>query len=218
MLMFAFVFGGAMDTGATSYIEFVAPGVILTCAGYGASSTGVGVATDLHSGLMDRFRTMPIHASTVVTGHVVSSLVRNLVATAVVFAVAVTIGFRPAADAWEWIQVGAVIALYILAITYLFAAIGLASGNPEAANGYGFILLFLPYLSSGYVPISTMPSWLQGVATYQPATPLIDSVRALLDGATPGNSLPAAVAWCLGILLAAILWARWVFARNAGRR
>lgn len=217
MLMFAYVFGGAIATGQ-DYIGFVAPGIILTCAGYGASSTAISVAQDLQTGLMDRFRTMPITASTVVTGHVLASLVRNLVATALVIGVAVLIGYRPGADPLQWLLAIMVVALYILAITYLFAAIGLASGNSEAANGYGFILLFLPYLSSGYVPVETMPTWLQPVARHQPVTPVIDTVRALLDGHAPGSALPVAVCWCLGILAVAVAWAAWAFRRRTGRR
>lgn len=238
MVMFAWVFGGAIDAGTGSYIDFVAPGIILTCAGYGASSTAVSVAQDLQTGLMDRFRTMPITASAVVTGHVLASLARNLVATAIVIGVAALLGYRPGAVFVEQVasplagqsgyRVGSgflqwglalgLIALYILAITYLFSAIGLASGNAEAANGYGFILLFLPYLSSGYVPVESMPKVLQPIAEHQPLTPVIDSIRALLDGNDPGSSLPIAALWCVGILAAAMIWANVAFRRRAGKR
>lgn len=217
MLLFTWVFGGALDaTGG--YVDYVVPGIILICAGFGASSTAVYVANDMRTGIIDRFRTMPLRAGAVLTGHVVASLLRNLIATAVVIGVGVLVGFRPTATFWEWVAVGALIALYILAITYLFAAIGLASGSPEAANGYGFILLFLPYLSSAFAPVSTMPSWLQPIAGNQPITPIVETIRGLLMG-TPLGSEPAwALLWCVLILVIAVVWGAWLFRRKAGRR
>ena len=217
MLMFTWVFGGAIDpTG--DYVNYVVPGVILTCAGFGASSTAVYVAGDMKAGIIDRFRTMPLRASAVLTGHVVASLLRNLFATAIVIGVAILVGFRPTADVWGWIGAIGVIALWILAITYLFAAIGLAAGSPEGANGYGFIILFLPYLSSAYVPVSTMPEWLQGIAEYQPITPLIETIRGLLMGTPVTGTVGWAVLWCVGILAASFAWGAWLFRRKAGRR
>lgn len=217
MLMITWVFGGAIDPSG-GYVDYVVPGIILTCAGFGASTTAVYVAADLTTGIMDRFRTMPLRASAVLTGHVVASLARNLVATAIVVTVGLLIGFRPDMDAWAAIAVAALIALYILALTYLFAAIGLAAGSPQAATGYGFILLFLPYVSSAFVPVATMPSWLQPVAANQPLTPIIDTIRALLLG-TPLHTEPWwAIGWCLVILAIAVAWGSWLFRRRAGRR
>lgn len=217
MLMFTWVFGGAIDPSG-EYVDYVVPGIILTCAGYGAASTAVYVANDMRSGIIDRFRTMPLRASAVLTGHVVASLLRNLLATAVVVGVGVLVGFRPEADPAGWLGVAALIALYILSITYLFAAIGLAAGSPEGANGYGFALLFLPYLSSAFVPVDSMPGWLQPVAAHQPITPIVDTIRGLLTG-TPLTSEPWwAVAWCLVILAIAVAWGAWLFRRKSGRR
>lgn len=217
MLLFTFVFGNAFDpTGG--YVDYVVPGIILLCAGFGAAGTAVSVSQDMTSGIIDRFRTMPIRGWAVLSGHVVASLVRNLVATGVVIGVALLVGFRPSGGVVEWIAALALVALYILAITALFAAIGLASGNAEAANGYGFILLFLPYLSSAFVPVATMPEWLQGFAGHQPITPLIEAIRGLLmGGGAAGNAL-VAVAWCVGILIVATVWGAWLFRRKAGRR
>lgn len=217
MLVFTWVFGGAIDpTGA--YVDYVVPGIILTCAGFGASSAAVYVADDLRSGIIDRFRTMPLRANAVLTGHVVASLLRNLLATAVVIGVGVLVGFRTDASIAEWVGVAAIIALYVLAMTYLFAAIGLAAGSPEAANGYGFALLFLPYVSSAFVPVQSMPEWLQPVAAYQPITPIVDTIRGLLMG-TPLDTEPWwAVGWCLAILAIAMVWGAWQFRRQAGRR
>ncbi|MFS0852899.1 ABC transporter permease [Microbacterium sp. 179-I 3D4 NHS] len=217
MLMFTWVFGGAIDPSG-AYVDYVVPGIILTCAGFGASSTGVYVANDMRTGIIDRFRTMPLRAGAVLTGHVVASVLRNLVATAVVIGVGILVGFRPSATPLEWIGLAALIALYILAITYLFAAIGLAAGSPEGANGYGFILLFLPYLSSAFVPVASMPEWLQPVAAAQPITPIVETIRALLDDATLHGEAWWAVGWCLVILAVAAAWGSWLFRRRAGRR
>jgi ABC-2 type transport system permease protein len=217
MLMFTWVFGGAIDPSG-AYVDYVVPGIILTCAGYGAASTAVYVASDMRSGIIDRFRTMPLRASAVLTGHVVASVLRNLVATAVVIGVGVLVGFRPAASLPQWLALAALIALYILALTYLFAAIGLAAGSPEGASGYGFILLFLPYVSSAFVPVASMPEWLQPVAAHQPITPIVETIRGLLFG-TPVQADPWwAVGWCAVILAVAVGWGSWLFRRKAGRR
>jgi ABC-2 type transport system permease protein len=216
MLLFTFVFGNAIDPSG-GYVDYVVPGIILLCAGFGAATTAVYVARDLSTGIVDRLRTMPLRAGAVLTGHVVASLIRNLVATGVVIGVAVAVGFRPTADLWEWLAAIGVVALYILAITYLFASIGLAAGSPEAANGYGFILLFLPYLSSAFVPVETMPTWLQWFAANQPVTPVIETIRGLLMGAPLGTEPLWAVGWCLLITAVATAWGAWLFPRTAGR-
>ena len=217
MLLFTFVFGGAIDPSG-DYVDYVVPGIILLCAGFGAASTAVYVARDLQTGIIDRFRTMPLRSGAVLTGHVISSLARNLLATGIVICVALLVGFRPTADLWGWVAAIGVIALYILTITYLFAAIGLAAGSPEAASGYGFIILFLPYLSSAFVPVDTMPTWLQWIAENQPITPIIETIRSLLFGLPLGTQPWWAIGWCLGILLVAIAWGSWLFRRKAGRR
>lgn len=214
LLMFTYVFGGAII--ADGYLDFVVPGVILTCAGFGASSVAVSVNRDVTLGAMRRFRTMPITPSTVLAGHVIASVLRNLVATAIVILVALAIGFRPTATAPEWLGVLGLVALWILAITALFACIGLVSGSPEAANGYGFILLFLPYLSSAFVPIETMPSWLQPLATHQPMGPLVDSLRALLIGVGEAPVL-VSLAWSVGIIAVAGVLTTLVMQRSKDR-
>lgn len=218
MLLFTFVFGGAIDPSG-GYVDYVVPGIILLCAGFGASSTAVYVAGDMKAGIIDRFRTMPVRASAVLTGHVAASLLRNLVATGLVVCVALLVGFRPTADVWGWLGALGMIALWILAITYLFAALGLASKSPEGANAYGFIILFLPYLSSAFVPVDTMPEWLRWVAENQPVTPIIETIRGLLMG-TPMDDGQAmwGVGWCLAILAVAYVWGAWLFRRKAGRR
>jgi len=217
MLLFTYVFGGAIDPSG-NYVNYVVPGIILLCAGFGSSSTAVDVAHDMTNGIIDRFRTMPIRSLSVVTGHVIASLARNLLATAVVIGVALLVGFRPSAGLIDWVAALGVIVLFILAFTWLFAAIGLVTGSPSAASGYGFILLFLPYLSSAFVPTDTMPSWLQGVANNQPITPVIETIRGLLTGASVQQHAWIAVVWCVAILLVAFGWSIIAFRRKAGRR
>ncbi|HEU5485605.1 MAG TPA: ABC transporter permease [Microlunatus sp.] len=217
MLLFVYVFGGAIEPGGR-YVDYVVPGIILLCAGFGGSSTAVGVAQDMTTGVIDRFRTMPIRSNAVITGHVVASLARNLVATAVVVVVALVVGFRPSADLLAWSAAIILISLWILAITWLFAALGLVARSVEAAGNYGFALLFLPYLSSAFVPTDTMPSGLRWIADHQPITPLIESIRGLLLDTELGTAPYWAVGWCLLIMVAAMLWARYLFrSRSAAR-
>lgn len=217
MLLFTFVFGGALDAEG-DYVQYVVPGIILLCAGFGASSTAVDVARDMSDGIVDRFRTMPLRSRGVITGHVVASLLRNLVTTGVVIVVALAVGFRPTADVLQWLGALGVVALFILAITWLYAAIGLAAKSPTAASGYGFALLFLPYLSSAFVPTDTMPAWLQWIAENQPITPIIETIRAFLFGRAPGSDLWWALGWCALIIVAAYAWAAVLFRRSAARR
>ena len=217
MLLFVFVFGGAIEPGG-GYVDYVVPGIILLCSGFGAAGTAVGVAADMTNGVIDRFRTMPITSSAVITGHVVASLARNLVATAIVIMVALLVGFRPTASLVGWLGALGLVALWILAITWLFAALGLLSRSVEAAGNYGFALLFLPYLSSAFVPLDTLPVGLRWFAEHQPLTPIIESIRGLLLGTDPGSAPIWAVGWSVLITAGAMIWAGLLFRRRAGRR
>lgn len=212
MVMFTVLFGGALGP-AGGYANYVVPGIMLLAASFGASSTAVSVARDMREGMVDRLRTMLVPRGTIIFGHVIASTARNLVAMVVVVGVGLVCGFRPSASVAEWLAAAALIVLFVVAMTYVFAALGMLAGSPEAASGYGFALLFLPYLSSAFVPVDTMPSWLQGVAQHQPMTPIVDTVRALLVGGT-GRPV-AAVAWGVGLALFAAAWATWLFARKS---
>ncbi len=213
MLLFTVVFGGAIDAG-TEYVDFVLPGIIVLCSGFGAASVAVSVNRDVTGGAMQRFRSLPTPAACCLVGHVVASVLRNLLATAIVVGVGLLLGFRPVAGPLEWLAVAALVLAWILAVTVVFAAIGLLSSSPEAANGYGFGLLFLPYLSSAFVPLGTLPGWLQPFAAAQPVTPLTDAIRALLLGGDPGGQAWFALVWCAGIVLVGALVIAWRFPRR----
>ncbi|MFD6394715.1 ABC transporter permease [Nocardia sp. NPDC060259] len=214
LLMFVYVFGGAMDTGPGPYIDYVVPGIILLCAGFGASTTAVALSTDLSEGIIDRFRTMAIARSAVLTGHVAESVLRNLLTSAVVIGVAVVLGFRPTTDPLRWLGVLAVLAMFVFALSWLAAALGLLARNPEAANGFTFFFMFLPYVSSAFVPTETMPTWLHAFAEHQPVTPVIETMRGLLMGTPIGDSALLAVLWCAGIAVAGYLAAGVLFRRR----
>lgn len=216
MLMFVYVFGGAMDTGG-EYVDYVVPGLLLLCAGFGAGTTAVSVAQDMSNGIVDRFRSMPIHGASVMVGHIVASVVRNLIATALVIVVGLLVGWRPNGNALEWVAAMAVVLLFILAISWLAAAAGLLLGSPEAANGFTMVIMFLPYVSTAFVPADTMPSWMRGFAEHQPVTPVIETLRGLWMGTPIDNQAWLAVAWCVGILAVSIPASAWLFSNRTSR-
>ncbi|MEU4321445.1 ABC transporter permease [Nocardia fluminea] len=214
LLMFVFVFGGAMDVGPGAYIDYVVPGIILLCASFGASTTALALSTDVAEGIIDRFRTMAIARSAVLTGHVTESVIRNLITSAIVIGVAVALGFRPTTDPLRWLGVFGVLAMFVFALSWLAAALGLLAPNPEAANGFTFVFMFLPYVSSAFVPTSSMPTWLHWYAENQPVTPVIETLRGLLMGTPIGNSWILAVLWCAGIGLVGYIAAGALFRRQ----
>ncbi|GAA2645538.1 MULTISPECIES: ABC transporter permease [Streptomyces] len=201
LLIFVYFFGGAINTG-TEYVTYVVPGVLLLCAGFGSASTAVAVTEDLKGGIIDRFRSLDIGGTPVLAGHVLASTARNLIATALVFALAFAIGFRPSAGPGGWLAAIGLLVAYIAALSWLSAAVGLLVKSPEAAGGFTFFVSFLPYPSSAFVPTDTMPSWLQGFAAHQPVTHVIEAVRGLLLGQPVGSTGWVALAWCTGILTA----------------
>lgn len=212
MLMFTYVFGGAISPEG-GYIDFVVPSIILLCAGYGAGTTAISVTTDMTEGIIDRFRTMRVVSSAVLLGHVVASMARNLVSTAVVLITALLLGFRPMAGPFEWLAAIGLIMLFILALSWMSAAWGLIARTVDAASSLSFFILFVPYVSSAFVPIATLPGWLQGFAQHQPVTPIIDTLRALLLDGDAGGAGWIACAWLVGILAvsvvaSALLWRR----------
>jgi ABC-2 type transport system permease protein len=216
MLMFVYLFGGAIRTG-TAYHTYVVPGVLVLCAGFGSALTAVRVCEDMNGGIVDRLVSMNVGGAAIVAGHVVASAVRNAVSSALVLGVAFAIGFRPRADAVAWLGAIGLLMAFIVAVSALSAVIGLLVRSPEAANGCTFVLLFLPYPSSAFVPIATMPTWIRGFARHQPATPVIGSIRGLLLSQPLGNDAWVALAWCGGILLASAAASLVVFQRRVSR-
>ena len=219
MLVFTYVLGGAMDMGGgrEAYLSYVMPAIALTAAGFGASYTAVVVSNDMTTGFMNRVRTMPFPAVTVLLGHAASSVVRNLLATAVVFGVGFAVGFRTDATVLQFTGAVAMIALWILVITVVFAMLGMLAGSAEAASGYGFMLLFLPYVSSGFAPVDTMPEWLRGFAAHQPMTPIIDTARALLHGTEPGSDALVGILWSAGFIAVAVWLTAVIFPKKVAR-
>jgi ABC-2 type transport system permease protein len=215
LCVFVIVFGGAAEHDG-HYVDYVVPAILILCAGFGSAITAVTVAKDMRGGIIDRFRTMPIFAGSVLVGHVVSSVLRNLIASAIVIGVAVLLGYRSNADAWHWILAAAYLAFAIVAFTWLCCAAGLVLSE-EAASSVNFVFLFLPYVSSGFVPISTMPVWLRGFATTQPFTPITETIRDLLENSNPGTNGWLALAWLGGALVIGYLGSLALFRRRINR-
>ena len=213
MLLFVYLFGGAINTG-TRYVTYVVPGVLLLCTGFGSALTAVSVCQDLTGGIVGRLRSMDVSGAAILAGHVVSSVARNAAATALLLATAYLIGFRPNAGPLEWLGALGMLLLFVLAISCLSAAVGMFVRSVEAANGFGFFVMFLPYPSSAFVPIDTMPSWIHGFARHQPATAVIETVRGLLLGTPAGGQAWAAIAWCTGIVAVSVAAAAVLFRRR----
>jgi ABC-2 type transport system permease protein len=213
MLLFVYLFGGAIETGTGKYVTYVVPGLLLLCAGYGASVTAVSVCHDMTGGIVDRFRSLDVGGAAVLAGHVAASVVRNAASTVLVLGVGVLVGFRPHASALDWLGAAAILLAFVVALSWFAAVIGLLAKTPEGASGFTFFVMFLPYPSSAFVPVHTMPGWIQGFATHQPVTPVIETLRSLLLGTPAGANPWQAVAWCAGILavsagLSAVLFQR----------
>ena len=218
MLLFVYIFGGALNTG-TAYVDYVVPGLIVLCAGFGAGTTAVAVATDMSSGIVDRFRSMPISGSSVLAGHIVASLARNLLATALVIGVGLGVGWRPTASPLAWLAAFGMIAAFILALSWLAAAFGLLVRSPEAATAATFVFMFVPYLSTAFVPARTMTAVLRPIAANQPVTAVIETMRGLWmgrtsTGASLGHEAVLAVVYCAAILIASFAAATRLFRRR----
>jgi ABC-2 type transport system permease protein len=211
MLMFVYLFGGAIRTSSSHYIDFVLPGVLLVCAGFGIASTAVNVASDLTTAIIDRLRSLDVTGPSLLGGHVIASIVRNLLSTAVIFALAFAIGYRSPASLPDWLAALAILALFVLALSWVAATIGILAGSPEAANGMVFPVMFLAYPSSAFVPVSTMPAGLRAFAQNQPETQVIDTIRALLDGTPAGAHALLAIGWSLAIIACSMTLASTLF-------
>ena len=213
MLMFVYLFGGAIQTG-TAYVTYVVPGVLILCVGFGATSTATLVCRDLSGGITDRFRSMDVPAAVLLNGQVVASLVRNAIATLLVMSVAFLIGFRPHAGLLDWLAAIGVLALCVVALSWLSAAFGVLFRSPDAAGGFQFFLSFLTYPSSAFVPIATMPTWLQGFARNQPLTHVVEALRGLLLDRPVGTHAVWAIGWSVAVTAVSVVVAGLLFRRR----
>jgi ABC-2 type transport system permease protein len=213
MVVFVYLFGGAVRIG-TSYVSYVVPGVLLLCAVIGAASTAVTVCQDMTGGIIDRFRSMDVPGTAILAGHVAASLLRNVASTVLVIAVAFGIGFRPHATPARFAAALGVLLLFVIAVSWLAAAFGLLVSSAEAAGGAMFILMFLSYASSAFVPVRTLPWWLRGFAGHQPATPVTETIRGLLLRQPIGAHLGIALAWCAGLLTVSVVLSALAFRRR----
>ncbi|MFE0981437.1 ABC transporter permease [Streptomyces rochei] len=213
LLLFVYVFGDAMSAGIgggdrSDYIAYIVPGLLLMTIGSTTIGTAVSVANDMTEGIIARFRTMAIHRGSVLVGHVVGSVVQSILSVVLVGAVGVAIGFRSAdATALEWLAAFGLLVLFTLALTWIAVGMGLVSPNAEAASNNAMPLIFLPLISSAFVPVDSMPEWFQPVAEYQPFTPAIETLRGLLLGTGIGHNGWLAVVWSLALTALGYLWA-----------
>jgi ABC-2 type transport system permease protein len=214
LLLFVYVFGGAIDT-AGDYVDYVVPGIILLCAGYGSATTALSVNQDMTTGVIDRFRSLPIASSGVLTGHVVASVLRNLLSTVLVLAVALLIGFHPHAGVLDWLGVAGILLAFMTAISWIAACFGLLAKSPEGAGAFSFVIMFAPYVSSAFVPTDTMPGALKWIGDRQPVTPIVETLRGLMLGTPIGNHAITALAWCAGLAAIGIVSAGLLFRRAA---
>jgi ABC-2 type transport system permease protein len=216
MLLFVYVFGGAIETGTDNYVNYLLPGILLITIASGVAYTSLRLFTDVKSGLMSRFLTMPIKRSSLLWAHVLTSLVSNALAVVVVILVALLMGFRSDADFLDWLAVMGILVLFTMALTWLAVIPGLTAGSMEGATAYSYPLIFLPFISSAFVPTETMPAAVRAFAENQPVTSIVNSIRALLYEGTVGNGIWTALAWCVGIMVIAYFIAGKVFRRQLG--
>ena len=222
LLLFVYVFGGTLGAGLggmsgggrTAYANYVAPGIILMTVAAVVQGTAVSVAMDMTEGIVARFRTMAIFRASVLTGHVLGTMIQAMLSIAVVVGVALLTGFRPTAGPLAWIAVVGILAMITFALTWLAVALGLVSKSVETASNSPMFLVLLPFLGSGFVPTRSMPAGLRWFAEYQPFTPATETVRGLLMGTRIGGDAIITMAWSAGIALLAYVWARKLYSRD----
>jgi ABC-2 type transport system permease protein len=221
LLLFVYVFGDTLGAGLpgvsggrAEYLNYVTPGIIALAVVGAAQGVAISVSMDMTEGIIDRFRTMAIARVSVLTGHVVGSLIQTLIAIVIVFAVALALGFDPNASPLEWLAVSGLLALVTFALIWFSVALGLVSKSVETASNLPMPLFLLPFLGSGFVPTDTMPTAMRWFAENQPFTPIMETLRGLLLGTPIGNSAVLAIAWSVAIALGGYLWAKHLFNRD----
>jgi len=214
MLLFVYVFGGAINSGSDSYVTYLLPGILLITIASGISYTAFRLFLDMKSGIFERFHSMPIARSSVLWAHVLTSLVANLVSLVVVVVVAVLMGFRSPAGVQAWLAVAGILVLFTLALTWLAVIPGLTATSVDGASAFSYPLIFLPFISSAFVPTATMPGPVRAFAENQPVTSIVNAIRNLFAGQPVGTDIWVALAWCVGILVVAYLFAMRTYRRK----
>jgi len=214
LLLFVYVFGGAVKHGSGSYVTYLLPGILLITIASGISYTALRLFTDLQGGIFERFQSMPIARSGVLWAHVLTSLAANVISLVAVIGVAVAVGFRSGAGVLAWLAVAGILILFTLALTWLAVIPGLTAKSVDGAGAFSYPLIFLPFISSAFVPTATMPGPVRAFADYQPTTSIVDTIRDLLTQQPAGTSIWTALAWCLGILTVACIFASIAYRRR----
>ncbi len=214
MLMFVYVFGGAINTGSGSYVNYMLPGILLITIASGISYTAFRLFADMKSGIFERFQSMPIARSGVLWAHVVTSLVANVISLVFVVGVALLMGFRSGAGVMAWLAVAGILLLFTLALTWIAVIPGLSAGSIEGASAFAYPLIFLPFISSAFVPTQTMPGPVRWFAENQPVTSIVNTIRGLFAQQPVGGDIWIALAWCVGILVVAYVCAMAVYRRK----
>ena len=214
MLLFVYVFGGAIDTGPDSYVTYLLPGILLITIASGISYTAYRLFLDLQSGLFDRYNSMPIARSSVLWGHVLTSVVANAISVVVVVLVALLMGFRSSAGVLAWLEIAGILLLFTLALTWLAVIPGLTAKSVDGAAAFAYPLIFLPFISSAFVPTASMPGPVRAFAQNQPVTAIVNTLRALFEQQPVGNDIWIALAWCAAVLVVAYAFAMVVYRRK----
>jgi ABC-2 type transport system permease protein len=214
MLLFVYVFGGAINTGSASYVNYMLPGILLITIAMGVSYTAVRLFTDMKSGIFERFQSMPIARSSVLWAHVLTSVVSNLISLVIVVLVALLMGFRSGAGVLAWLAVAGILVLFTLALTWIAVIAGLSAKTVEGAGAFSYPLIFLPFISSAFVPTDTMPGPVRAFAENQPVTSIVNTIRDLFAQQPVSSDVWVALAWCLGILVVAYAFAMVTYHRK----
>lgn len=214
MILFVFVFGGAIDTGSSSYIDYMLPGILLITIASGIAYTAYRLFMDMQGGIFERFQSMPIARSSALWAHVLTSLVANMISLVIVVGVAFIMGFRTGAGVLAWLAVAGILILFTLALTWLAVIAGLSAKTVDGASAFSYPLIFLPFISSAFVPTDTMPAPVAWFAENQPVTPIVNTIRNLFAGLPVGDDIWIALAWCVGILVVAYFVAMSIYRRK----
>jgi len=214
LLLFRYVFGGAIQAGTDNYVNYLMPGILLIAIASGISYTAFRLFNDLQGGIFERFHSMPIARSAVLWGHVLTSLVSNTISVVVIVLVGLVMGFRSSAGVLAWLAVAAILLLFTLALTWLAVIPGLTASTVDGASAFAYPLIFLPFVSSAFVPTDTMPGPVRAFAENQPVTSIVNTIRDLFDRQPVGTGVWTALAWCTGILVVAYAFAMIVYRRK----